>query len=58
MVGAPFGEGDFIEIFVDAPLAVTELRRPLSLCLKLRCEELLHFTGIGGLMKLYPTHIS
>lgn len=39
-------EGDFIEIFVDAPLAVCEARDPKGLYKKARAGELKGFTGI------------
>ncbi|MCL2117735.1 MAG: adenylyl-sulfate kinase [Planctomycetaceae bacterium] len=39
-------EGDFIEIFVDAPLAVCEQRDPKGLYQKARAGELKGFTGI------------
>jgi adenylylsulfate kinase len=38
--------GDFIEIFVDAPLAVCEQRDPKGLYRKARAGELKQFTGI------------
>jgi adenylylsulfate kinase-like enzyme len=36
----------FVEIFVDAPLAVCEQRDPKGLYKKARAGELKHFTGI------------
>jgi adenylylsulfate kinase len=39
-------EGDFIEIFVDAPLEVCEARDPKGLYKKARAGELKGFTGI------------
>ncbi len=39
-------KGDFIEIFVDAPLAVCEARDPKGLYKKARAGELKGFTGI------------
>ena len=39
-------EGDFIEIFVDAPLEVCEKRDPKGLYKKARAGELKGFTGI------------
>jgi len=39
-------EGDFVEIFVDAPLAVCEARDPKGLYKKARAGELKGFTGI------------
>jgi bifunctional enzyme CysN/CysC len=40
--------GEFIEIFVDAPLAVAESRDPKGLYKKARRGELPHFTGIDS----------
>jgi adenylylsulfate kinase len=39
-------EGDFLEVFVDAPLAVCEARDPKGLYKKARAGELKGFTGI------------
>jgi adenylylsulfate kinase len=39
-------EGDFIEIFVDAPIEVCEKRDPKGLYKKARAGELKGFTGI------------
>jgi bifunctional enzyme CysN/CysC len=39
---------EFIEIFVDAPLAVAEARDPKGLYKKARRGELPHFTGIDS----------
>jgi bifunctional enzyme CysN/CysC len=41
-------EGEFIEIFVDTPLAVAELRDPKGLYRKARRDELKNFTGIDS----------
>jgi bifunctional enzyme CysN/CysC len=41
-------EGEFIEVFVDAPLAVAEERDPKGLYRKARRGELVHFTGIDS----------
>jgi adenylylsulfate kinase len=38
--------GDFIEVFVDAPLEVCEARDPKGLYKKARAGEIPHFTGI------------
>ena len=38
--------GDFIEVFVDAPLEVCEARDPKGLYKKARAGELKHFTGV------------
>jgi len=43
---AMVAEGDFIEIFVDAPLEVCEARDPKGLYEKARAGELKGFTGI------------
>jgi bifunctional enzyme CysN/CysC len=40
--------GEFIEIFVDAPLAVVEARDPKGLYAKARRGEIKHFTGISS----------
>jgi adenylylsulfate kinase len=42
--GAP---GDFVEVFVDAPLEVCESRDPKGLYKKARAGEIPHFTGIS-----------
>ncbi|MDB4897230.1 MAG: sulfate adenylyltransferase, large subunit, partial [Firmicutes bacterium] len=41
-------DGEFIEVFVDAPLAVAEERDPKGLYKKARRGELNHFTGIDS----------
>lgn len=41
------GTGDFIEVFVDAPLEVCEARDPKGLYKKARAGEIAHFTGIS-----------
>jgi len=41
-------QGEFIEVFVDAPLAVAEQRDPKGLYKKARRGELFHFTGIDS----------
>jgi bifunctional enzyme CysN/CysC len=41
-------EGEFIEVFVDTPLAVAELRDPKGLYRKARRGELKNFTGIDS----------
>jgi bifunctional enzyme CysN/CysC len=41
-------DGEFIEVFVDAPLAVTEQRDPKGLYQKARRGELKNFTGIDA----------
>ena len=45
-VRASLGEGDFIEILVDAPLEVCEERDPKGLYKKARAGEIRSFTGI------------
>jgi bifunctional enzyme CysN/CysC len=45
---ALFGEGEFIEVFVDTPLAVAEERDVKCLYAKARRGELPHFTGIDS----------
>lgn len=45
-VRASLPEGDFIEIFVDAPLEVCEARDPKGLYKKARAGEVKGFTGI------------
>src|SRR5690606_32928568 len=42
------GEGEFLEVFVDAPLAVVEERDPKGLYKKARAGEIKHFTGIDS----------
>jgi bifunctional enzyme CysN/CysC len=41
-------EGEFIEIFVDTPLAEAERRDTKGLYAKARSGELVHFTGIDS----------
>jgi bifunctional enzyme CysN/CysC len=48
MARALFAEGEFIEIFIDAPLTITEQRDPKGLYKKARRGELKHFTGIDS----------
>lgn len=45
-VRASLDPGDFVEVFVDAPLEVCEARDPKGLYLKARAGELKGFTGI------------
>jgi adenylylsulfate kinase len=45
-VRATMGAGDFIEIFVDAPIEVCEKRDPKGLYKKARAGEIKGFTGI------------
>ncbi|RRZ97145.1 adenylyl-sulfate kinase [Erwinia sp. 198] len=48
MVRDMVGEGRFIEIFVDTPLAICETRDPKGLYKKARAGELRNFTGIDA----------
>ncbi len=48
MARSLFGPSEFIEIFVDAPLAVCEARDPKGLYRKARAGELADFTGIDS----------
>jgi adenylylsulfate kinase len=45
-VRAAMGEGDFIEVYVNAPLEVCEARDPKGLYKKARAGEIKGFTGI------------
>lgn len=45
---ALFSNGQFIEVFVDSPLAVTEARDPKGLYARARRGEILQFTGIDS----------
>jgi bifunctional enzyme CysN/CysC len=40
--------GEFIEVFVDAPIEVCETRDPKGLYRKARRQEISNFTGIGS----------
>jgi bifunctional enzyme CysN/CysC len=42
------GESEFLEVFVEAPLAVVEARDPKGLYKKARAGEIKHFTGIDS----------
>lgn len=48
MVREVVGEGRFLEIYVDTPLAVCEARDPKGLYRKARAGELRNFTGIDS----------
>jgi bifunctional enzyme CysN/CysC len=48
MARALLAEGEFIEVFVDAPLAVAEERDPKGLYRKARRGEIKNFTGIDS----------
>lgn len=45
---ALFDEGDFVEVFVDAPLHIAEQRDPKGLYKKARKGDIPNFTGIGS----------
>ncbi|WP_313110101.1 adenylyl-sulfate kinase [Atlantibacter sp.] len=55
MVRQRVGEGRFIEVFVDTPLAVCEARDPKGLYKKARAGELANFTGIDAVYEA-PIH--
>ena len=42
------GAGEFVEVFVDTPLAIAETRDPKGLYKKARRGELKNFTGIDS----------
>lgn len=42
-------EGEFLEVFVDAPLAVCEARDPKGLYKRARAGQIPHFTGVSQL---------
>ena len=48
MARALVGEGEFIEIFIDAPLSIAEQRDPKGLYKKARRGDLKNFTGIDS----------
>jgi bifunctional enzyme CysN/CysC len=48
MVREMLGEGEFVEIFVDVPLAEAERRDPKGLYAKARDGRIPNFTGIGS----------
>jgi bifunctional enzyme CysN/CysC len=48
MVRAMLGEGEFVEVFVDTPLAEAEKRDVKGLYKKARAGELKNFTGIDS----------
>jgi bifunctional enzyme CysN/CysC len=48
MARALFGEGEFLEVFVDTPLAVAEERDPKGLYRKARQGQVKNFTGIDS----------
>jgi adenylylsulfate kinase len=55
MVRDMLASGQFIEIFVDTPLAICEARDPKGLYKKARAGELKNFTGIDSVYEL-PEH--
>lgn len=52
MVRNLLGQGQFIEVFVDTPLAVCEARDPKGLYKKARAGELGNFTGIDSVYQV------
>ncbi|HYG86712.1 MAG TPA: adenylyl-sulfate kinase, partial [Azospirillum sp.] len=48
MARALLAEGEFLEVFVDAPLDVCEARDPKGLYRKARTGQLPNFTGISS----------
>ena len=48
MVRDLVADGEFIEVFLDTPLAVCEERDPKGLYVKARAGEIKHFTGIDS----------
>jgi bifunctional enzyme CysN/CysC len=48
MARSKMPEGEFIEVYVDTPLAVAEQRDPKGLYKKARRGELANFTGISS----------
>jgi adenylylsulfate kinase len=48
MVRTMVETGEFIEVFIDTPLAICEQRDPKGLYKKAREGEILHFTGISS----------
>jgi bifunctional enzyme CysN/CysC len=48
MARSLFGEGEFVEVFVDATLAECERRDPKGLYAKARRGDLKNFTGIDS----------
>lgn len=43
-----FGEGEFVEVFVDTPLSLCEARDPKGLYRKARAGLIRNFTGIDS----------
>jgi len=48
MARSLFGNGEFLEVFMDTPLAVAEVRDPKGLYKKARSGQLKNFTGIDS----------
>ncbi|KFZ37080.1 adenylylsulfate kinase [Shewanella mangrovi] len=48
LVRALHQEGEFVEVFIDTPLALCEQRDPKGLYKKARAGEIKHFTGIDS----------
>ncbi len=48
MARAMFAEGEFVEVFVDTPLAVVEQRDVKGLYAKARAGDIRNFTGIDS----------
>lgn len=48
MAADKLSEGEFIEVFIDTPIAVCEQRDPKGLYKKARAGEIKHFTGIDS----------
>ena len=55
MVRDMLASGQFIEVFVDTPLAICEARDPKGLYKKARAGELKNFTGIDSIYEA-PGH--
>jgi bifunctional enzyme CysN/CysC len=43
-----FGQGEFLELYVDTPLEICEARDPKGLYRKARAGQLVNFTGIDS----------
>ena len=48
MAAAKLGNGEFIEVFIDTPIAICEQRDPKGLYKKARAGEIKDFTGIDS----------
>jgi len=55
MARAMFGEGEFLEVFVDTPLEIAEQRDVKGLYAKARAGEIKNFTGIDSVYET-PEH--